>query len=141
MSYATPADIEAHRPGELATSAPLDHTGNPDSDAVTQALEYADNRINELLSGRYSVPISPVPDSLIGMAVDLALHRLSGSTRYTEEKEKWHNDALARLREIAKGLASLPGVDEPTAEGTPGRATLVAPNDRIMNRQKLGGLL
>lgn len=141
MTYATPADIEAHRPGELATSAPLDHTGNPDSGAVAKALEYADNRINELLAVRYDIPITPVSGSLIGMAVDLALHRMSSGLRETKEKKDWHDDALTRLRSIAKGLEDLPGVAEKTAEGTPGRATLVTPNDRIMNRQKLGGLL
>ena len=141
MPYATQADIDAHRPGELAVSAPLDGTGNPDAAAIAQALEYADNRINELLAVRYAVPFDPVPDAIVGMAVDLSLHRMSGSTRYTDEKKTWHDDALKRLKDIAAGLASLDGVAEKKAETTPGRATLVSPNPREMTRTKLGGLL
>lgn len=85
---------------------------------VESALVDASGEIDGYLARRFSVPISPAPDLLIGLACDIARWRLS-TAEHREDIRKRYEDAIARLQGIAEGKAGL-GDDAAAGAGTDG---------------------
>lgn len=131
MTYATTADITARYPGVLADSAPRDSNGALDAAAIDSALTYADALIDGRLAVRFgtaAVPVpAPVPPALIDLAVDLALHKLLTGLAYTDERQKRHDAALARLDRIASGREELIGLAPPATGAAGGQVRVAVP--------------
>ncbi|MFC1601795.1 gp436 family protein [Candidatus Sumerlaeota bacterium] len=108
--YSSQGDIE-NRIGDerLIQLADLDGDGSADSDVLTAALERADGLIDAYLGRRYVVPVSPVPDIVRELAVDLAVYALHQTRRETlsERDRRAYEDALAFLRDAAAGRVEL----------------------------------
>lgn len=139
MSYATLDDmIDRAGETELRQTADRNRDGIIDTDVVEAALLHADNTINGYLAARYTVPLSEVPDLVRTWTVSIARYFLfrNGPPEYVAQDYK---DAIAALKDAAKGLIALPGsatVDAPVAQT--GRV-LAAHPDEVFSASKLRG--
>lgn len=121
MTYATQQDlIDRYGIDEVVTLADRDGNGVMDPSTVARALADVDAEIDSYLSIRYAVPITPTPHVLKRVSVDMAMYRLSLAHQVTEERETRYRDAVALLRALGSGKASL-GIatddDQPEAAG------------------------
>lgn len=113
MPYATPSHLTARLGTDLAALlADEDGDAAPDVAILDAALADASAHIDAALARRYAVPFDPAPDRLIRLAVDLAVRHLYARRReaISPEAETSYTHALAELRDLAAGLADLPGV-------------------------------
>lgn len=88
-------------------------TGEPDATVATVALEDATEVVNSYVAARYAVPLTPVPEPVRRITCDIARFYL-----YTdgapEEVRKAYEDAIAYLKDIAKGTVTLQAEGVPT---------------------------
>ena len=113
MSYATLTDLNTRYPGELALAGPKMGDGSLDTTAVDLALNAADGAIDRCLRTiGWTVPVTPVPEWIVHLAVDLALYLATPTVLASQEEFKdrrqRYEAAQGTLREIASG-ALLPG--------------------------------
>jgi len=138
MAYSTQEDLLAMiTQGELA--ALTAESGEvPDSQVVSEAIKRADGEIDAACGLRYAVPFSPVPERVKTLSVDLAIYHLY--SRRAVAPEVWrqkHQDALAFLKQVAAGQATLAGSSgEPP--GADRGATELTSATRIFSRDSLG---
>jgi len=92
---------------ELTDSAEL---GVIDDGAVTVALNDADAEINSFLAGRYTLPLTQTSLELERLACDIARYRLWDDAASETVKNRY-DDAIKKLRDVSKGVASL-GIDQ-----------------------------
>lgn len=108
MPYATQADISDLYGQNALVVADHDRDGVPDAGPIAVALDYATAEIDSYLAPRHSLPLAEVPRVLTQLCVDIAVYRLALSGELmTEEIDKRYERALARLRDLASGKASL----------------------------------
>lgn len=126
MAYCTKADLEA------AFGAPKIASWSSGKDAAVQhAIDHADGVIDGyLLSGGYTIPISPVPQSVRGYAVDLAVYSLLKSKGISEsEGDKAiisaAKDARTYFEKVGTGRLRIPlPTREKPSEAMPGESTV-----------------
>lgn len=144
MPYATDADIvDLYGPDALVV-ADRDGDGMAESPAVARALSSATDEIDSYLGVRYAVPLAHVPGVVRQACVDIALYRLALSADVlSDEHRRRYEDALAHLRRIAKGEATLvlpavPG-DPPPGDNSPQPIVTGGP-PRLFSREKMRDL-
>jgi phage gp36-like protein len=96
-------------------------TGAIDQVKVDEAIAYAEQLINGYLRGRYPVPLSPVPELIRHLAVDLAIFHLYSRRFELEMPESMmakYKNAIKLLEQIQKGLITL-GIE--SADTGPGQ--------------------
>ncbi|ODR93528.1 hypothetical protein AUC70_11730 [Methyloceanibacter stevinii] len=142
MTYTTQA-ILAERFGERSlvdlTDRAVPATGVVDADVIDRALADADAVIDGYLKGRYSLPLSETPPLLVDIASAIAFYKLH--VRSPDEKVKDdYNDALAKLKDISRGVIRLPveGI-EPAASGDAGVRT--TDRERPLTPENLKGFI
>jgi len=82
--------------------------GEIDTDAVTRSIADADAEMDGYLGARYSVPLSPVPTIARKLSVDISIYNLYARRRGApEDRRQRYVDAIAFLKEVAAGRASL----------------------------------
>lgn len=119
MPYATETQMrEAIGEGEFLAIADRDHDGVHDAAAVASALRKASSVADSYIS--HLLPLSaPYPEALVDAVIRIAVTRLAGND-VTESQRRDHDDALAWLRDVSRGRASLATpdaeIDTPTAE-------------------------
>ena len=103
MAYLTEQDL-TDRIGadEVLRLADRDGDGVADSGVVSKAIAEAEGIIDSYLTGRYVLPLSPMPVILTSLAADLALYNLH-PWGAPEEMRQRYKDAVATLGKIAKG--------------------------------------
>lgn len=108
MGYCAKADL-IQRFGDREISDLLDRNNDDteDTNALTSAIADADALIDGYLCSRYAVPLSSVPALIVSISCDLTRYKL-WDDRAPEEVRKRYQDALSQLRDIAKGVLSLP---------------------------------
>ena len=141
MAYATQQDmIDSFGNSEIVELTNLE---DPAAVAINpvplvQALDDSTNLIDGYLASRYTLPLpSPIPAVLVGVCCDIARYRLD-KNRAREDVRKRFEDAIAWLKDLARGLVSL-GIatnDQPATEL--GGVAYLAP-DRIFTTASLGG--
>lgn len=142
MAYATPAQIgERYDANVLVTIADRDNDGAADTDVLERALADASAEIDVFLAAKYDLPLNSTPEVLTRLAVDIAVYRLASEAGpATEERRRRYEDAVALLRRLASGEASL-GLPSP---GEPSRAYAsagsVTGRPRRFSRQTMTGL-
>jgi len=100
---------------ELLKLTDMNRTGLIDTVRVERTLDDAGQEINTYLAARYDTPIDPAPDILARLCADIARYRLY-ENRVTEDVRNRYRDAVAMLRDLASGKATLPSAtDEPAA--------------------------
>ncbi len=122
MTYATLTDMQNRfSQQELIDISDRDGTqGGIVSSVIEQALTDATNKINGYLSGRYSLPLNPVPEVLTRTCCDLARYDLY-DTDPSDHIQKRQADAVRFLEKLAKGEVTLglPNDDEATSNDLP----------------------
>lgn len=108
MPYITDADFE-----KAFGSAELEDLTRDDNDFARAELA-ASGLIDGYLASRYALPLANVPAMVKGWALDIARYRL-WDEQAPEEVRRRYEDALAQLKDVAKGLIALP----PDAAGLP----------------------
>lgn len=120
MTYATRTDLEErYGADELTQRESMLATG-----AVARALADADAEIDSYVSGRYTVPLSPVPDNLPRVASSMARYYLLGNAA-DEAARKDYEDARAWLRDVAAGRVILTAAAVAVVTATGGKAVTV----------------
>ena len=103
MPYATRNDlVERFGENEIAQRERMLPAGATDG-----ALNDAGQDIDGYLSVRYSVPLVPVPETLVRLACDIARYRLLGDAASDDVRARY-KDAIAALRDIGAGRSRLP---------------------------------
>ncbi len=139
--FATIADMQARIAArdlvELTDDAA---TGTMDVARVEQALAQADNEINSYVAAYYKRidASTPVPPLLTDLACDIAYYRLFRIGSPTERAEKLYAAAIAKLRDISRGVAKI-DQGEKTFEERPAQI-LVDSSDRLFTRDSMRGL-
>lgn len=141
MPYASLPDlIERAGEDEILQVADRDDDGVADPDVIEAALIHADNTVNGYLATRFVMPLSAVPAIVVTWAVAIAryhLHR-QGAPDYVVRDYK---DAIAALKDAARGLVAVPGVDGlAPAQSSQGAVRVDGP-EPVFSREKLGGWL
>jgi phage gp36-like protein len=118
--YATEQDIiDLYGDEQHLITFDRNNDGIADATAVAAALRRASNEIDIYVGRVYSLPLPTVPPVLVELCVDIALYYgVSNPALITEEKKDRYNNAISKLKDIAKGLADL-GLqeeDEPVSQ-------------------------
>ncbi|MDR1424295.1 MAG: DUF1320 domain-containing protein [Azoarcus sp.] len=109
MAYIRLHDLHAQfGEEEIDQIADVNKTGTPDPVTVGRAIKNADAEIDAALSGRYRLPLSPVPRLVRRLSGDLARWFLYG-TAPTKEVESRAKLARDLLRALANGELRLEG--------------------------------
>lgn len=137
MAYAIQADITAIY-GEDALLVVADRAGDGvvDAAAVERALAAATALIDTHVGVVYDTPLTFVPDLVRDLCVDIALYKLATEGNgLTEEKRTRYEDALALLKRVADGKASLglPATEKPKSAG----AVIVSGPRRQFGRDRM----
>jgi phage gp36-like protein len=108
MAYCSESDLQARFGAEeVADLLDRNNDSSPDSDALSSAQGNADATIDGYLNGRYDLPLSPVPTLITDIACNIVRYTL-WSNNAPDEVRKRYEDSIARLKDIAKGVISLP---------------------------------
>ncbi len=107
MPYATQQDmIDRFAQTELVELTDRGNTGNIDSTVLNRALTDADALIDGYLQSRYTLPLAVAPKVLTLYAGDIARYLLYDN-HATEQVKKRYDDAIAFLKQVAKGAITL----------------------------------
>ena len=115
-------------------------TGSINAARVSKAIDDSEGEVNSYIAVKHSVPLSaPIPAEVKRLSKDIAVYHLFGRRqRAPEDVKKRYDDAIAKLKDVAKGLATL-GIDPPPAESTKATGGEVFGPERIFDRDKLSG--
>jgi len=139
MTYATLSDlIDRAGDAEILQIADRDRDGTVDPEVIAAALSDADNQINGYVAAKYALPLTAVPALVTTWAISIAryvLHR-NGAPDHVEQDYK---DAIAALKDVARGLIALPVDVGETAPAAVNGTVMAAHPDQVFTPQKLQG--
>jgi len=135
MSYCAESDLKA-RFGEQEIDDLLDrdNSGAADTNALASAQTDCDALINGYLAAKYTTPLDPIPDLIVGIACNVCRYILWGN-RAPEEVRKRYEDSLKQLKDISNGVITLPS-DQVEQLETAGGISYVEP-DRVFTMSSL----
>lgn len=138
MPYATPSDIESALGTDVYREVSIrDADGVVDSSVVSAAIAAASSLADSYLTKW--LPITVVPDALRDAVVAIAVQKLRlPRDMSTEDSRRAYDAAMAWLRDVSKGTASLglPVPADPEADGP-----WFDEVDRQFSRSSLRGVL
>ena len=112
MAYAQQSDLQDRLGSDILTLlADEDGNGAADPAILQAALDDASAEIDASLAARYVTPVSPAPQVLLRLAVDLAVYFLFMRRREaisSEHLQRWR-EAREFMDRIARGMAELEG--------------------------------
>ncbi len=112
MAYCSIDDIVKRQPEiDLVKLTDDSGLGEVKADVLESAIQDADAVINGHLRGRLDVPVSPVPELLRRLSVDLTLHFLHQRRGLDTYKQRYE-DARELLKEIRAGTLVLGGLEK-----------------------------
>ncbi|MFZ5448606.1 MAG: gp436 family protein [Thermodesulfobacteriota bacterium] len=84
----------------------------PDSLIIEDAIGKADAEINSFLGVKYVVPLSPPPDQVRALSVDLAIYNLYSRRNVVPQvRQQRYEAAVALLKQVASGELVIMGLD------------------------------
>lgn len=114
-------------------------SGVADETRITAAMAQAEAEIDGYVAVKYAVPVVPAPQLLKVFAVAIAAKNLYGRRqRVPDNVRAEYDDAIAKLKDIAKGVMTL-GAEPAPAESAKSSAGEVFGDERIFSRDKLSG--
>lgn len=140
-SYATIADMQERiAAGDLIELTDDERTGARNDARIISALTQAENEIDGYVGAYYRRidASSPVPPLLTDLACDIAHYRLFRFSTPTERVAELYKQAVARLRDIARGVLKLDRGEEQLGERD--GQVLVESSQRLFTRDSMGGL-
>lgn len=127
MAYCDQADL-AERFGNEELAQLTDPAAvTPVPGQITDACDEATSLINSYALTRYSVPISPVPKIVRKWACDIA-RKFLWKDRANKDSvvHLAYEDAIASLKDVARGLITIPEDDGGTPDTSEGSIAIVA---------------
>lgn len=106
MAYCTQSDLITMIPIKELAELTADSGDTPDSQVVDEAIHRADAEIDAYLGMRYTLPLTPLPDQVKGLSIDMALYHLYSrrSVVPTVRRQKYEA-AISFLKLVAEGEA------------------------------------
>lgn len=112
-------------------------TGLVNTDVTDKAILGAGALIDSHLAVRYTVPVSPVPDIVVELAVDIAIYKIcSRRGQSPEEIRKKYEDAIKYLEKVASGKIVLSGAAA-APSGAGSDAVTITTSPRIFSRDTM----
>ncbi len=142
MPYCTIDDVRRQlEEARLVQLTDDEGTGELVEERVTQAIRDADDEIDSYLGLRMRVPLSPAPDTVRRLSVDIAVYNLySRREKLPENRLERYRNCVRFLESAASGKISL-GQNDP--EGNPLDPNLPEPSGenpaRTFTRSSLRG--
>jgi phage gp36-like protein len=118
MAYCTQSDLITMIPLQELAELTADSGDTPDSQVVDEAIHRADAEIDAYLGMRHTLPLSPLPDQVKGLSIDMALYHLYSrrSVAPTVRRQKYEA-AVAFLKLVAAGEAVLEDAGDASSSG------------------------
>lgn len=143
MAYAVYADLPSRMPEQTLIALTDEQGIGVGNEAVADAaLADAAAEIDAMIGARYAVPVSPVPDLLKKVCLDLAVEGLYARRHDVETPEAVVRAAKASralLLAISRRDASLPNLEESAPATSSGAET--SASTRLFSRDSLRDLL
>lgn len=140
MSYSTLQMIKDRIPEKTLVQLTDDKKLGVVDEMITAATQLtAYGLVNGYCGVKYAVPFATIPDVIPGLEADIAAYLLYKRKvdEIPESKRTAYEDAIAFLKDVSRGIASL-GVDPPPAAPTTGGAeSNKTTNDRVFTRKKM----
>ena len=141
MPYATQADVIARLSGGEEDLIRLTDRADPPLDVVDAAVFAsaqvdATATINSFVMVKHTLPLTPVPTTLVGIECDLIIFNLMRA-RPSDDVRKARDDALRFLRDVASGKASL-GVDATNTAPAESGGVFVTAGTPVFTAESLG---
>jgi phage gp36-like protein len=140
MAYCTQSDLlEQLDQDILIQLTDDDANGAIDASVVTRAIADADAEIDGYCGQNYPVPFATVPDLIRKFSVTIAIKNLyARRSSVPDSRRSDYADAIAFLKEVSKGNASLGGSDP---AGTPSESNMpdIDSSDRVFSRDNFEG--
>lgn len=145
MAYASWQNITELYGQAALYVADHERDGAPDYDAVERALQSASDEIDSYVGVREKLPLPAVPGILRQHCVDIAVYRLALSADVlTDEHRRRYEDAIAHLKRISEGKATLVIPVDPDAPpeegdlaGSGPRPIVAAGPPRLFSREQM----
>lgn len=142
MTYASYDDLVT-RFGEV-TLAQLTCKGGalgkvPDKAVIEAALIDATETIDGYAAARYRTPLSPVPAPVRRWCADMAFYYLHTATKVPEDVRKAFEDALAGLKDMARGVIIFQAEGVPTVNADASGGVRLAAPARLFTPDSLKG--
>jgi phage gp36-like protein len=140
MPYLARADLlEQLSEQQLVQLTDDEKLGIANETRIAEAIARAEAEADGYFATKYTVPVVPVTALVKALCVDIAVYRLwLRRQRVPEAARQGYDDAVGKLRDIAKGLLTL-GVDPTPVASSQGAAGEASGDERIFSRDKLGG--
>ncbi len=145
MPYCTLEDLIKTLPEErvIELSDDSDTPTSVNEDNINEVIAKADGDIDGYIGGRYSLPLTTVPQKIKDISVDLAIYHLF--TRRPEREapdgiRTKYNDGLKRLKDIQDGKFLL-GITQMGSSGTEITGSEVRTNKTASDRKFTKDLL
>lgn len=110
MAYITQAEMVNRFGVEIGQIVDRNNDGQADAGVFDAAAADADAVINGYCAARYTLPFASTPALIKELAADITRYEL-WDDKASEEVRKRYEDAISRLKDIAKGLIVLPDAD------------------------------
>lgn len=142
--YCTKTDILKHLSEDELVQLTADTGSSVDDAVVTEQIEGADSEIDSYTAKRYVVPMSPVPARIKNLSVIISIYKLhsrrSGKIGAVNEAIRTdYEDAIAFLKDVAKGTAAIDGAVTPTANSKTTGGSFKA-GDRVFTDESMRNL-
>ena len=144
MAYASAQDcIDRHGAEALRELADDHHAGTLAWTALELCLSDASDEIDAWLGARHELPLDPIPRIATRLCVEIGIYRRAlDADRRTDEQRQRYEDAVALLKKVGSGEASLGAADPDPPSEAEGPVVSVTPGpERVMDRDSLGGIL
>lgn len=114
-------------------------TGLVQTSVTDKAIAGADSLIDSHIATRYSVPVSPVPDIINGLAMDIAIYKISSRRSQAPDGiRQTYEDAMKYLEKVAAGKIVIPDASTaPSSESDD--AVTITSSDRQFSRDSMEG--
>jgi phage gp36-like protein len=113
MAYCTENDLLSMIPVKELAELTAETGDTPDSLVVADAIDRAEAEIDAYLGVRYTLPLSPVPDQVKGLSVDISLYHLySRRSVAPPVRRQKYEAAVSFLKQVAAGEAVMEGASD-----------------------------
>ena len=118
MPYCTQSDIEKLIPSLELAELTTETGSTPDAATVTEAIAKADAEIDSYLGAVFTLPLSITPARVKSLSEDIAIYYLYvRRSTVPEARQKAYDDAIAFLKLVAAGKATLPSTSISPGQG------------------------
>lgn len=116
-----------------------DGAGAVDDDKVTRAIADADSTIDAYCQDRYTIPLSPVPDKIRQVSVDVAIYNLFSrrGDSIPEVRKDRYSSAIKFMEQVNAGKIKL-GSATPSQANTRDSVSIES-NTRVFTRDDMSG--